>query len=111
MAKCIVMVLVVLALIINPACSISCQEAVTKILPCEPYLLGFASVSVPCCQAVAQLNQLATSKPELKALCICLKQAAQTFHVNAERARQLPGLCHVVTPVPIDPNVNCDVDY
>lgn len=109
MDKCLVMMLAIFAFIVNPACSISCQDAVTKILPCEPYLLGFGGVSVPCCQGVAELNQLASSKPELKALCICLKQAAQSFHINADRARQLPGLCHVTTPIPIDPNVNCDI--
>lgn len=109
MGKCLVMMLAVLALTAYPAFSISCQDAVTKILPCQLYLLGFGGVSVPCCQAVAQLNQLASSKPELKSLCICLKQAALLFHVNADRARQLPGLCHVTTPVPIDPNVDCDM--
>ncbi|KAL1821448.1 hypothetical protein ACET3Z_016317 [Daucus carota] len=85
------------------------EDAITKILPCEFYLLGIGSPSAPCCQAVAQLSQLASSKPELKSLCVCLKQAAQTFHVIADKAKQLPGLCHVTTPVPIDPNINCDL--
>ncbi|KAK1366562.1 AAI domain-containing protein [Heracleum sosnowskyi] len=111
MGKSLVIMVVILALIVNPACSISCQEAVTKILPCEIYLLGFGGVSAPCCQAVAELNQLAKSKPELKALCICLKQAAQWLHINHDRARQLPGLCHVTTPIPIDPNVSCDINH
>ncbi|KAF1002385.1 non-specific lipid-transfer protein AP10-like [Apium graveolens] len=109
LGKFLVMGLVVLTLTVSPASSISCQDAVTKILPCELYLLGFGDVSVPCCQGVAQLNQIASSKSELKSLCICLKQAAQQFHINADRARQLPDRCHVTTPVPIDPNINCDM--
>ncbi|KAL1833367.1 hypothetical protein ACET3Z_003018 [Daucus carota] len=109
MAKCLVIMLAIMALIVNPVCSISCQDAITKILPCEFYLLGVGSPSASCCQAVAQLSQLASSKPELKSLCVCLKQAAQTFHVIADKAKQLPGLCHVTTPVPIDPNINCDI--
>ncbi|KAK4398912.1 hypothetical protein Sango_1366700 [Sesamum angolense] len=90
--------------------AISCLNAITRLMPCESYLLGFSSsVSVQCCQGAESLNQLAGSdRGQLKPLCQCLKQAAVSLGVNVDKAKQLPQLCKITVPVPIDPNVNCD---
>ncbi|KAK4439376.1 hypothetical protein Salat_0272500 [Sesamum alatum] len=94
----------------RPVSAISCLDAVTRLMPCQPFLLGASSsVTVPCCQGAESLNQLAGSdRGQLKTLCQCLKQAAVSIGVNVDRAKQLPQLCNITVPVPIDPNVDCD---
>ncbi|KAG8385773.1 hypothetical protein BUALT_Bualt03G0080100 [Buddleja alternifolia] len=102
--------LLIMALATSRVSAISCTEAVTKLMPCQPFLLGTASsVTVPCCQGAVSLSQLIGSKPgELKSTCECLKQAAASMGVNVDRAKQLPQLCNITVTVPIDPNVDCN---
>ncbi|XP_011096024.1 probable non-specific lipid-transfer protein 3 [Sesamum indicum] len=102
--------LLVLAVGTSQVSAISCLDAITRLMPCQSYLLGFSSsVSVQCCQGAASLNQLVGSdRGQLKPLCQCLKQTAVSIGVNVDRAKQLPQLCKITVPVPIDPNVNCD---
>ncbi|CAK9181701.1 unnamed protein product [Ilex paraguariensis] len=106
---CILGLVVVLGVIAGPVNAIPCQNALVKLLPCEPFLVGSAeSVSVPCCQSVEALNQIATSKPERQSLCECFKKAAPAMGVKVDRAKELPDLCKVQVPVAIDPNINCN---
>lgn len=103
------MVLLVLALAASHANAIPCGQAIAKLMPCKPYLVGQAnSVPPQCCVGASTLNGMVTSKPELRDLCKCLKQTAAELRVNVDRAKALPGICHITVPVPIDPNVNCD---
>ncbi|GFQ05044.1 non-specific lipid-transfer protein cw18 [Phtheirospermum japonicum] len=90
--------------------AISCFETITTLMPCQLFLLGMGnSVTVPCCQGAESLSQLVSShRDELKATCQCIKQAAAAMGVDAARAKQIPQLCNISVPVPIDPNVNCD---
>ncbi|KAI3456492.1 hypothetical protein Pfo_013155, partial [Paulownia fortunei] len=101
--------LLILAVATNRVSAISCVEAITKLMPCQPFLLGIGSdVTVPCCQGAESLNQLAGSKPDqLKTMCECFKQAATSMGVDVDRAKQLPQLCKITVPVPIDPNIQC----
>lgn len=92
------------------ASEMSCAQAITSLLPCQPFLTGTGS-SVPyaCCDAAVALSKAAASnRAEMKTLCNCLKQAAAAMGVNTDRAKQIPQLCNIAVPVPIDPNVNCD---
>ncbi|KAM7502591.1 hypothetical protein LguiB_001495 [Lonicera macranthoides] len=101
--------MIILALTGRPANAvISCTEAITRLLPCEPYLVGFSDISVPCCEAAASLNQQASTKDDRKALCQCFKETGPGLGVKEDRAKQLPQLCNINVPVPIDLNVNCD---
>ncbi|GFP98964.1 non-specific lipid-transfer protein cw18 [Phtheirospermum japonicum] len=79
-------------------------------MPCQPFLLGMCnSVTVPCCQGAESLSQLVSSHWDvLKTTCQCIKQAAAAMGVDVARAKQIPQLCNISVPVPIDPNVNCD---
>ncbi|KAL1560240.1 non-specific lipid-transfer protein 1-like [Salvia divinorum] len=86
----------------------SCPQAITMLLPCQDYLVNLpAKLTVLCCQAASKLNSMVHSKADLKDLCVCLKQAAASLHVIADRAKSLPGQCHIQVPVPLDPNVDC----
>ncbi|KAL6546797.1 hypothetical protein OROMI_022518 [Orobanche minor] len=106
--------LVLLILVVAPmsrVSAISCMDAITKLMPCQPFLLDRGNgVTVPCCQGAESLSQMVGSKPdELKTTCQCFKQAAAAMGVNVTRAQQLPQLCKISVPVPIDPNINCSV--
>ncbi|KAL0442964.1 UNVERIFIED_CONTAM: hypothetical protein Slati_2019100 [Sesamum latifolium] len=102
------MALLVSALAESHANEVSCHRAVGLLTPCLAYLTGQATnVTVPCCQGASTLKDMVKTKPDIKSMCECLKRAAAAAHVITERAKALPGLCHIQIPVPIDPNVDC----
>ncbi|XP_059636534.1 non-specific lipid-transfer protein-like [Cornus florida] len=100
--------LVVLAMATTPVVNgITCQDAVSKLLPCQGYLVGFFPISVPCCQSAQSLNQLVTNRDDRKAVCECFKKVAPAVGVNPDKAKQLPQLCNITLSVPIDFNTDC----
>ncbi|XP_073154154.1 non-specific lipid-transfer protein 1-like [Henckelia pumila] len=88
--------------------SISCAEALEFLLPCQSFLMGSGDISVPCCQGTKALSQASSTQADRQSVCQCLKQAAASVNVNVDRAKQLPQLCNVSVPVPVQPDVNCD---
>ncbi|EEF37792.1 Nonspecific lipid-transfer protein precursor, putative [Ricinus communis] len=87
---------------------ISCTEAVAAMNPCLPFLIGAqASPVAPCCLAVQNVNQEASTKEIRRELCDCFKKAGPALGVKPDKAKQLPDLCHVQVPVPIDPTIDC----
>ncbi|PON52173.1 Lipid transfer protein/Par allergen [Parasponia andersonii] len=90
---------------------ITCREAITKLLPCEPYLTGSdpPTPSVSCCLACQEILHEANTTVIRRNLCECFKKAAIEAKVNLERARKLPELCKLEgLNIPIDPNVDCN---
>ncbi|OMO74109.1 Plant lipid transfer protein/Par allergen [Corchorus olitorius] len=105
---CVGVLMSLVVLDIAMANSMTCQQAVTTLLPCQPFLTGqVPNPTVPCCIAVAKINEEATTTQTHRDLCECLKKAAPTFGVKPEKAKVLPDLCHVSVPVPIDPSIDC----
>ncbi|KAL1560124.1 non-specific lipid-transfer protein 1-like [Salvia divinorum] len=103
-----ILALLLVATAISNANAVSCPQAISMLLPCQDYLVKHsAKLTVSCCQAANKLNDMVNSKVDLKDLCSCLKQAAASLHVIADRAKSLPGQCHIQVPVPLDPNVDC----
>ncbi|THG18467.1 hypothetical protein TEA_013759 [Camellia sinensis var. sinensis] len=100
------LVMVVLAAIassmtINAA--ITCQEAITKMLPCQQYLVGNSGITVPCCQGVQALNQMVASITDRQTVCRCFKQVGPSLGVKVDKAKQLPSLCEIdIHGIPID---------
>ncbi|KDP45156.1 hypothetical protein JCGZ_15021 [Jatropha curcas] len=87
---------------------ITCGGALIALQPCLSFLVGIdPSPDASCCQAVASINQQANTKEIRQQLCQCFKQSGSSFGVQPEKAKQIPDLCHVQVPVPIDPNVDC----
>ncbi|KAH6832842.1 hypothetical protein C2S53_014353 [Perilla frutescens var. hirtella] len=102
------MIMVVVLAAARHTNAVSCAQAVAMLLPCKDYLTQkSSSLAPPCCQAASQLNGMVHSKPDLRNICDCLKQAAAALHVIVDRAKSLPQMCHIQVPVPIDPNVDC----
>ncbi|XVF71500.1 hypothetical protein PTKIN_Ptkin12aG0042600 [Pterospermum kingtungense] len=93
----------------KPVDAITCQEAVVSLQPCLPFLTATAPSPIPlCCVAVANVDAAATTTAIRRELCKCFKQVAPSAGVKPDRAKQLPQLCGVSVPVPIDPSINCD---
>ncbi|XVE72154.1 hypothetical protein DITRI_Ditri11bG0016200 [Diplodiscus trichospermus] len=89
--------------------AITCQEAITTLLPCQPFLTDAAPAPIaPCCVAVANVNAAATTTSVRRELCHCFEKAAPAFGVKPEKAKQLPQLCGVTVSVPLDPSIDCD---
>ncbi|KAK4438245.1 hypothetical protein Salat_0158700 [Sesamum alatum] len=103
---------VVLALITfsppAPAEAISCTQALEFLISCQSFLLGVGEISTNCCVGAQSLAQATVSSADQKIVCHCLKQAALSVKVNQDNAKQLPQLCKIDVPVPVQLNVNCD---
>ncbi|KAL7242961.1 hypothetical protein ACSBR1_015382 [Camellia fascicularis] len=104
--------MVILALIASSVTvntTITCQDAILKILPCEPYLLGIGDITVPCCQGAQNLNQMANSTADRRAVCACFKQVGPSLGVNVDRAKKLPDLCKIdLRGITIDFTIDCN---
>ncbi|KAI8001463.1 Sugar transport protein 8 [Camellia lanceoleosa] len=102
------LVMVVLAAIASSMtvnAAITCQEAITKMLPCQQYLVGNSGITVPCC------NQMAASITDHQTVCRCFKQVGPSLVVQVDKAKQLPSLCEIdIHGIPIDYTVDCKFD-
>ncbi|THG01421.1 hypothetical protein TEA_023609 [Camellia sinensis var. sinensis] len=105
------LVMVILALIASSMtvnATITCQDAIMKLLPCEQYLLGNGGITVPCCPGAQNLNQMANSTADRQAVCACFKQVGPSLGVNVDRAKQLPNLCKIdLRGITIDFTIDC----
>ncbi|KAI8001143.1 hypothetical protein LOK49_LG09G01463 [Camellia lanceoleosa] len=104
-------VMVILALIASSVtvnATITCQDAILKLLPCEPYLLGIGDITVPCCQGAQNLNQMVNSTADRRAVCACFNQVGPSLGVNVDRAKKLPDLCKIdLGGITIDFTIDC----
>lgn len=92
------------------AATVSCGDYVNALIPCGSYLIGSgkAEPSPQCCKSARELNRMATTVAERRALCQCFKQTGPSFGVKPERARHLLPACKLNLNIPISPNVNCN---
>ncbi|KAE8684671.1 putative Nonspecific lipid-transfer protein [Hibiscus syriacus] len=89
--------------------AMSCEDALTALMPCRPFLTtGVDSPDPPCCQAVATVTASATTTLARRELCRCFEKAGPALGVIPDKAKQLPQKCGISVPVPIDPTINCD---
>ncbi|KAE8704554.1 putative Nonspecific lipid-transfer protein [Hibiscus syriacus] len=86
----------------------TCEKAIATLMPCKPYLTtSEPSPTLACCQAVASVNASGSTTQSRRDLCECFQKNAHAYGVIADKAKQLPGLCGVLVPVPIYPSVDC----
>ncbi|WCJ37331.1 Non-specific lipid-transfer protein 1 [Euphorbia peplus] len=89
--------------------AITCGEAIATLSSCNSYLAGNDPAPSPtCCLAVQKVNQQATTPQIRKNLCVCFEEVAPKVGVKTDKAKNLPNLCHVKVPVPIDPTIDCN---
>ncbi|OVA01117.1 Plant lipid transfer protein/Par allergen [Macleaya cordata] len=107
----LIMVLMALIMInnIQMVNGVSCEEAVSDLIPCATYLMGSGGPNPgsQCCASAQKLNKLASTTADRQSLCECLKQTGPSFGVKPERAKQLPVLCKLELNIPISPDVDC----
>ncbi|KAK7856235.1 non-specific lipid-transfer protein ap10 [Quercus suber] len=105
------MIILVLNASASAADGITCEEALTKLAPCQPYFLGFPFIPTPgptCCKGAATVSQQANTTTIRRSLCECFETAANASHIKTERLKQLPHFCKIKVPVPLDPTVKCN---
>ncbi|KAM4080111.1 hypothetical protein ACJW30_09G166100 [Castanea mollissima] len=103
------MIILVLNASASGADGITCEEALTQLITCQPYSLGFGTRPIPtCCKGAENVSQQANTTTIRRSLCKCLENAANAFHLIPERLKQLPQLCEINVPVPLDPTVDCN---
>ncbi|WCJ37329.1 hypothetical protein M5689_018477 [Euphorbia peplus] len=100
--------LIILAVSVHNVNAISCQEALATLNPCLSFLVGTNPMPSPaCCLGAEKVKEEANTTQIRRDLCSCFKQAAASFGLIAGKAKQIPDLCHVQVPIPIDPNIDC----
>ncbi|KAJ7967750.1 Non-specific lipid-transfer protein [Quillaja saponaria] len=95
--------------------AITCNEAIRSLAPCVPFLEGSGPEQQPtasCCTGAQDFSQKATNPETRRALCDCLKNATASSpavpNIKQERVKNLPQLCKISLPVPLDPNILCN---
>ncbi|KAL7130340.1 hypothetical protein ABFS83_13G127100 [Erythranthe nasuta] len=89
--------------------TVLCTQALEYLMPCQPFLMGVGDITTACCLGAQALSHATSASPaDTKSVCQCLKQVASSVDVNQDKAKQLPQLCKISVPVPIQPDVNCD---
>ncbi|KAM7263393.1 hypothetical protein ACFE04_003453 [Oxalis oulophora] len=103
---CVVLMLMVVGAPLAQA-TITCGTVTSKIAPCFGYLKG-GPLGSGCCPGVKALNAAASSTPDRKAACNCMKSAAGSISgLNYALAAGLPAKCGVSIPYKISPSTDC----
>ncbi|KAL1560064.1 non-specific lipid-transfer protein 3-like [Salvia divinorum] len=103
--------LVIMALVVGRAtAAIGCGDAVSKVLPCQSFMLsGAAAPSPSCCSAVQSPEKMErASTDDRQAICKCFKGLYRLFPVNIDKAKLVPQLCNVTISIAVTPNIDCD---
>ena len=107
-SKMIVVVAMMVMLVVSSEALITCGQVASSIAPCLGYLQSGGPLAGTCCPGVKKLNSLASTTPDRKAACECLKRlASSNSRINYVRAGGLPGKCGVRIPYQISPSTDC----
>lgn len=94
--------------------AVTCGQVVNNLTPCVSYIVyGGNTVPVQCCNGVRNLNGMAQTTPDRRAVCNCIKNAVSSSgftysNFNLNLAAGLPKKCGVNIPYQISPNTNCN---
>jgi hypothetical protein len=101
MMGCAVLAFGLMFLVLNasPSNGISCNDAITDLLPCQSFLAGSgpASPTAACCQgATTAAKQLFASTPEVrKAVCECIHKWGRDVRANPENGKRIRDFCKI----------------
>ncbi|CAM0954998.1 unnamed protein product [Alopecurus aequalis] len=88
--------------------ALSCSTVFNTLRPCAGYVQSGGAVPQACCGGIKNLMSRASSTPDRRAVCTCLKTVAGVGEPYISRAAGLPGRCGVQLPYRISPNVDCN---
>ncbi|XP_028808591.1 non-specific lipid-transfer protein 1-like [Neltuma alba] len=110
-ARLLSLLIVCLALCSPKANAVTCDQVMTDLSPCVPYIVnGGATVPGQCCNGVRTLFNQAQTTPDRKTVCNCIKNAIRNIPYNNNNlnlAAGLPRKCGVNIPYQISPNIDC----
>lgn len=94
---------------VKPTHAITCMDVDVALEPCIPYLVGQApDPTKTCCDGILHLKNLATTTPDRRAACTCMKAAASHLPGLKDSAvSALPQKCNAPLPYPISTSVDC----
>ncbi|KAK9734251.1 hypothetical protein RND81_04G126200 [Saponaria officinalis] len=88
--------------------AMTCGTVVSTLVPCLSYLRGMGSLTTMCCNGVRSLNNMASTTPDRRITCSCLKStASQINNINFDNAAALPSECGVNIPYEISLSTDC----
>nr|KYP62934.1 Non-specific lipid-transfer protein AP10 [Cajanus cajan] len=88
---------------------ITCNEALTYLLPCEPFMLNLGPLepSSQCCGGLVAIFLKTKKLGVRRSMCQCIKKSTLEAGIKHERAQLLPQFCKIHFAFPITPNANC----
>lgn len=91
--------------------AISCSTVYSTLMPCLPFVQSGSNLPPPtCCSGIRSLLTQASTTPDRRTICGCLKtvasRAAGSNYIS--RAAALPSKCNVNLPYKISGDVNCN---
>ncbi|KAK4796494.1 hypothetical protein SAY86_028820 [Trapa natans] len=87
---------------------LNCGQVASSLAPCLAYLRNAGPLQPPCCAGVRSLNNAASTTPDRRTACTCLKTVATSIGgINLALARTLPSKCGVSIPYDISPSTDC----
>ncbi|XP_072993096.1 non-specific lipid-transfer protein A-like [Typha latifolia] len=108
-AAALILALAMAHLIVGPSNAISCGDVDMCLLPCVSYLTGQRPTpAAACCDGVNKLKSMATTTPDRRYACNCMKQAASHFaSISDDAVSNLPTACGTPLPFPISLKFDC----
>ncbi|KAI3921779.1 hypothetical protein MKX01_005468 [Papaver californicum] len=108
---CVMVVLAVVQSMFQPSsAAITCPQVVKSLAPCANYITGSQpQPATDCCKGITALRAMATTTPDKRFACNCVKTAtASNPNIRDDAVSSLPGKCGVQLPYAISRNFDCN---
>ncbi|KAJ1408717.1 Plant lipid transfer protein/Par allergen [Sesbania bispinosa] len=87
---------------------VECDDLVSDLQPCIPYLKGGGDKPSPtCCEGAKALGCVGRNVQEKRDACKCIKAAAEIINPKPENANDLPKKCGIQLPFKISQFMDC----
>ena len=109
-ALCSILVIAAFLFISSPRAesAVTCSSVASAISPCLGYIRGQGALTGACCSGVKGLAAAATTPPDRRTACSCLKSmAGKISGLNPSLAKGLPGKCGASVPYVISTSTDC----
>ncbi|XP_010109650.2 non-specific lipid-transfer protein 1 [Morus notabilis] len=104
-------VVIAMVVVAAPAAeALTCGLVTKNLTPCVKYIkTGAGKVPTACCSGIRNVNSLAKTKTDRRAVCKCLKDRASAIKsLKSNVVAGLPRKCGVNIPYKISLSINCD---
>ncbi|MCL7044551.1 hypothetical protein MKW94_024349 [Papaver nudicaule] len=108
---CVMAVFTVVQFTFQPTSAVlTCPQVVQTLAPCITFITGSApNPAAGCCPGITNLRNMATTTPDKRFACNCVKNAAASNpNIKDEQVTALPGKCGVKLPYTISKTFDCN---